>query len=80
MAPQITLLFLELLYGFLCAPIVLIFVIENVEYLVFLTDKTILLLFECISKIVPRTFQCLFSIGAVDRTRTRGTTMSTRTP
>ena len=41
MAPQIT-LFLEFLYGFLCAPIVLIFGIENVEYMVFLTDKNIL--------------------------------------
>ena len=42
MAPQITLLFLEFFYGFLCAPIVLIFGIENVEYMVFLTDKNIL--------------------------------------
>ena len=42
MAPQITLLFLEFLYGFLCAPIVLISGIENEEYMVFLTDKNIL--------------------------------------
>ena len=42
MAPQITLLFLEFLCGFLCAPIVLMFGIENVEYMVFLTDKNIL--------------------------------------
>ena len=42
MAPQITLLFLEFLYGFLCPPIVLISGIENVEYMVFLTDKNIL--------------------------------------
>ena len=41
MAPQIT-LFLEFLYGFLCAPIVLIFGIQNVEYMVFLTDKNVL--------------------------------------
>ena len=44
MAPQITLLFLEFLYGLLCAPVVLIFGIENVELLVFQTDKNILLI------------------------------------
>ena len=42
MATQITLLYLEFLYGFLCAPMVLIFGIENIELLVFLTDKNIL--------------------------------------
>ena len=41
-APQITLLYLEFLYGFLCAPIALIFGGINVELLVFFTDKNIL--------------------------------------
>ena len=42
MAPQITLLFSEFLCDFLCAPVVLIFGIENVKLLVFLTDKNML--------------------------------------
>ena len=42
MAPQITLLFLEFLYDFLCAPVVLMFGIENIELLVSLMDRNIL--------------------------------------
>ena len=42
MAPQITMLYLELLFGFLCARTALIFGTENIELLVFLTDKNML--------------------------------------
>ena len=77
MAPQITSLYLEFLLsndGFLCAPIVLIFGIEDVESLVFLKDKIFCLQFERLSKIVTQTFQCLVLVGAVVWTCTSGTT------